>query len=260
MSTDRQAGTHEEDPDRAFLALIEARGGTVVASAGGFRLRADAGRAGRRIDGDAVARLRAKGHLVERPGGGLQTDAARRRTSAMARDRRPPVAPEDIHSPLFNEAESPLAWLRSRKDKAGRPLLSTEQFVAGERLRSHYERAQLAPRVTTAWTVTAGAGRKNAAAEMSDGALAARRAFAAAIAAVGPELSGILVQVCCLAAGIEQAERILDLPQRSGKAVLRLALTALARHYGLIGGSRGGPPRHWAAEDYRPAIPPAEAP
>ena len=43
-----------------------------------------------------------------------------------------------------------------------------------------------------------------------------------------------LVEVCCLAAGIEQAERMLELPQRSGKAVLALALTALARHYGLL--------------------------
>ena len=55
-----------------------------------------------------------------------------------------------------------------------------------------------------------------------------------ALEAVGPELASMLAQVCCLSAGLEQAERLLNLPQRSGKAVLGLALTALARHYGLL--------------------------
>lgn len=260
MSTEPNVRHPPEDPDRALLARIEAAGGTLVAHARGWRLRSEGGRAGRAIGAAAVARLRARGLLVDRPGGGLHTQAARRRASAKASDRRPPAAPEDGRSPVFNAAESPLAWLRSRADKEGRPLLSADQFVAGERLRSHYERALLAPRVTTAWEVTAGGGRGNAAAAMTDGALSARRVYEAALAAVGPELSGILVQVCCLAAGIEQAERILDLPQRSGKAVLRLALTALARHYGLAGGGRAGPLRHWAADGYRPDIPPGETP
>jgi hypothetical protein len=64
-----------------------------------------------------------------------------------------------------------------------------------------------------------------------------------------------------VAAGFEQAERLLNLPVRSGKAVLALALTRLARHYGLI--KQHKPRRkdmiaHWALDDYRPAImPPA---
>jgi hypothetical protein len=39
---------------------------------------------------------------------------------------------------LVNEAESPLGWLKSRKDRNGRPLISDSQYEAGERLRTDY--------------------------------------------------------------------------------------------------------------------------
>ena len=52
------------------------------------------------------------------------------------------------------------------------------------------------------------------------------------------------------------AERAAGWPQRSAKIVLQLALTALARHYGL---ERAPQPetgarkvRHWGSDDYRP--------
>ena len=38
-------------------------------------------------------------------------------------------------SPAFNEAESPLTWLRSRRGKDGKPLISEVQYLAGDRLR-----------------------------------------------------------------------------------------------------------------------------
>jgi hypothetical protein len=62
----------------------------------------------------------------------------------------------------------------------------------------------------------------------------------------------MLGQVCCLSAGIEQAERVLDLPQRSGRAVLGLALTALARHYGMAAPRRRDSIAGWAIDGYRP--------
>jgi hypothetical protein len=37
---------------------------------------------------------------------------------------------------IVNEAESPLGWLRSRKDRNGRKLIEDHQFDAGERLRA----------------------------------------------------------------------------------------------------------------------------
>lgn len=159
--------------------------------------------------------------------------------------------------PAYNDAESPLAWLRSRRGKDGAPLITDVQYLAGEKLRYDYERSMLAGRVTANWDVSATANRTggNRAAEISDAAIAARQRYHKAIDNLGPELAGIVVHVCCMAAGLEQAERVLELPKRSGKAVLGLALTALARHYGLLHETRK--PRgigQWGLPDYRPRI------
>ena len=48
-------------------------------------------------------------------------------------------------SVTVNLAESPLGWLHSRG------LVTARQFDAGERLRTDWERAQLAPRITMPW-------------------------------------------------------------------------------------------------------------
>lgn len=157
--------------------------------------------------------------------------------------------------PVLKQAESPLAWLMSRRNGRGRRHISEVQFLAGERLRSDYEHAMLAHRVTANWEMGAGSGGQHQL-ELSDAALAARQRFHQAVEAVGPELSSILVQVCCLTAGIEQAERLLELPKRSGKAILCLGLTALARHYGLIRKAGRGSSRisGWSVPGYRPEI------
>lgn len=162
--------------------------------------------------------------------------------------------------PAMNDAESPLTWLRARRGKDGRPLLSDAQYLAGERLRMDFERAMLVRRTTTNWDMagTGSRGANGAVAELSDGAVAARQRYHAALDAVGPELGAMLAQVCCLSAGIEQAERLLDLPQRSGRAVLGLGLTALARHYGLLDGAPRGSVAGWSLAGGRPAIPPPQ--
>ena len=213
-----------------------------------------------RLAWQQVKALLDKGHLVARLAGGLEPLGVKLEKSGRFTDHRPPRL-EEARVPQINDAESPLAWLRSRKDKAGRPLISVEQFMAGERLRGDYERACLERRVTAAWDLPAGRKGGNSAADLTDAALTARQNLNDALDDVGPELASILIQVCCLAAGIEQAERVLDLPQRSGKAVLSLGLTALARHYGYISSGRqrrNSAFGHWALDDYRPAIPPAE--
>ena len=56
---------------------------------------------------------------------------------------------------LVNEGESPIGWLKSRKDRNGRPLISEEQYAAGERLRADYWFAHLSPRVTSNWEAPA---------------------------------------------------------------------------------------------------------
>lgn len=166
--------------------------------------------------------------------------------------------------PAVNEAESPLGWLRSRRDKQGQPLISEAQYNAGERLRVDFTVAQLSPKVTLSWDgFTASgsngrSGRRPDSLEVNERALAAKQRFMRALDAVGPEMSGILVDVCCLARGLEAAERRLGWPQRSGKLVLQIALTQLARHYGLVraepDASRPASIRHWGVDDYRPQV------
>ena len=89
-------------------------------------------------------------------------------------------------------------------------------------------------------------------------ALAARLRFDRAMRAVGPELAGVLVDVCCFLKGLETVEREHQWPARSAKLVLRLALESLARHYGLseaaTGLERARGIRQWGADGYRPRI------
>jgi hypothetical protein len=166
--------------------------------------------------------------------------------------------------PAVNEAESPLGWLKSRRDKQGQPLISEAQYNAGERLRVDFTVAQLSPKVTLSWDgcIAPGSrgrsGRRPDSLEVNEKALAAKQRVMRALDAVGPEMSGILVDVCCLARGLEAAERSLGWPQRSGKLVLQIALTQLARHYGMV---RAQPDarrpafiRHWGVDDYRPQV------
>ena len=139
------------------------------------------------------------------------------------------------------QAESPLLWLAQRRNADGRPLISQAEFAAGERLRRDFELAKLSPRVTALWGVeaaTASTGGRRCGLP-PDGLATAERVLAArsrverALKAAGEGLSTILLEVCCLQRGLEAAERRLGWPSRSGKVVLRLALSRLALHYGL---------------------------
>jgi hypothetical protein len=164
---------------------------------------------------------------------------------------------------VVNDAESPLGWLKSRKDRSGRPLITDDQYQAGERLRADYWFAHLSPRVTSNWSAQASSQRLRRSAPsnpalLRDEVIAAKERVMRALMAVGPEVSGILVDICCELKGIEEAEKENGWPQRAGKVVLQIALTRLARHYGLIADGTQRPARrglrHWGSEDYRPTI------
>lgn len=164
---------------------------------------------------------------------------------------------------LVNIRESPLAWLRQRVDKSGRPILSDAQFEAGERLRSDFHQAGLSPRVTASWdglaaTARSRRGMPSAAAGLRDSVAAAQQRVHRALEAVGPELAGVLLDVCCHLKGLEVSEAERGWPQRSGKVVLLLALSGLARHYGLLvaerASSHAGRMTHWGDASYRPTL------
>ncbi len=146
--------------------------------------------------------------------------------------------------------ESPLARLATRRGPNGTPWLSAPEAEAGERLRRDWTRGALMPSVTQRWDrPPGGGGSRGAGSDLGDAALDSRQRVGAALDAVGPELSGILVDVCCFLKGTEQVERERQWPVRSAKLLLKAGLGALARHYGLVhrAGEGRGTLRGWKA-------------
>jgi hypothetical protein len=156
-----------------------------------------------------------------------------------------------------NLAESPLSLLSRLKDRAGQPFLPQDALDAGERLLSDFTRAQLQPRITASWEprlASRAKGHAGGQAEIADTAVAARQRFGKAVDAMGPELAGVAVDVCCFAKGLETVERERQWPVRSAKLMLRTALLALARHYAPPPAGERRTRHHWGAADYRPPI------
>ena len=221
--------------------------------------------------------------LVERDGEAYRLSAGgraliRRRRNRLTIERAmgsgapvcPRPAPREAgsgSSPRTNPAESPLAWLRSRAGKSGRPLIDDEQFAASERLRADLTRAGMTPRITASWSGIARSkgersGPPGAYVDISDLRIAAHERVVRALAAVYPD-HHILFDMLAHHRGLEEIERTARMPPRSAKLLLQQALTKLARHYGLL------PPanpeqeirerlRHWGSTDYRPRITPLE--
>lgn len=196
-------------------------------------------------------------------------------TEALAFLRRAMVAPEEgfqeqhrliesVTTPVdgirqtvrVNRLESPLGSLARLKEKSGKAFMPSEAIEAGERLHADFTRGRLQPRLTMTYEPLLSSKTKGGAggiADLCDTAVAARGRVARAMEAIGPELCGVALDVCCFEKGLELVERERQWPARSAKLMLRTALMALARHY--------EPPRTadrrshaWGAEGYRPEI------
>ncbi|WP_244618646.1 DUF6456 domain-containing protein [Rhizobium sp. 18065] len=167
--------------------------------------------------------------------------------------------PDGRRSVRRNLAEQPLFPLLRLKDRQGQPFLPEDAVRAGERLAQDFERGGLQPRITASWEPRLSSrarGQAPSSADLSDMAQSARRRLAAAVAAMGPELSGVALDVCCFGKGLETVERERQWPARSAKLMLRAALLALARHYAPPSTQNvQHRPRHWGEEGYRPEIP-----
>lgn len=255
-----------------FLAGGDAR--MLPAASPGILLLESAGKGALAIEAAGLALLESRA-LVARRGdalglaaagrAALRHHAARRAEPLLAPRCEPAAATVETASGhqrvALNVAESPLALLYRRKGKDGKPFVDAREFRAGERLRADYTRGQIMPRLGVNWSSVGSAGRRCGGAggigNLTDAALAARRRVETALAAVGPELSGILVDICCFLKGMEQVEVERGWPARSAKVVLKSALGALARHYEPAPMRGSGPAPafvHWGAGDYRPSL------
>lgn len=177
----------------------------------------------------------------------------------------PPAPPITVAAADRGQSDpaSPLAWLRARRNADGAPLLSDQAFEAGERLREDFHFAGLMPRLTVDLTAVPRTAdeRRGMAATTRDrgGGEAARERVRQALAAVPPELAGLLLDVCCYGHRLQAAEKTNGIPQRAAHYLLCIALNGLARHYGLLPPADGSwmprrSRRHWGTPDYRPTI------
>jgi hypothetical protein len=178
-------------------------------------------------------------------------DPLRARHLSLA--RRAIRTEDGVATVTVDDAESPLEWLARRKGRDGRPLIEPVQHLAGERLRGEFTRAQLMPRTTSNWSASVATGpRGPSPATFTEAVIGARQRMRRALDAVGPEFSGLLVDVCCFLKRLEEVERERGWPPRSAKVVLQLGLDRLARHYGLHAQMRGrgkAEVRTWLADD-----------
>lgn len=168
----------------------------------------------------------------------------------------PAPAAEARPAAAMDERESPLLWLHRRAGRDGRPQISETEFAAGERFRADITLAQMLPRTTMNWDAALtpeerGAGPRDRAGA-SDTALAARQRVRFACERLGPELSGIAIDVCGFLKKLDLVEKERRWPARSAKVVLRVALATLATHYGLDRRPRPGGIRAWQGEGARP--------
>jgi len=191
----------------------------------------------RRVDGRFVVTEAGRAYLrrskpAPKPPVGEPVSGERAQHMQLARSRARPGARAGKN--VVNEAESPLGWLRRRRGRGGQPLLSERQVEAGERLREDFERGGLAPRMIRAYDAPPMARSRRAAPEApapTERQIDARKRVEAACEAMGPGLADVALRVCCHLEGLEEAERGLGWPVRSGKLVLSFALDRLADHY-----------------------------
>ena len=167
------------------------------------------------------------------------------------------AAEGDAPAHAINLRESPLLWLHRRsgkgRNRAGGRLIGDAEFAAGERLRNDMTMARTLPSLSADLERPSRSGVAIGLMP-SEARLAAGQRVQAALRAVGPELSGVLVDVCGVLKGLDVIERERNWPARSAKLVLCLGLAALARHYGLSNAAvgSGNRTRAWADAGSRP--------
>lgn len=238
------SGGHGLERARRLLALPE--GWLAAAPQGGYAVRTGPDRRARimlTLDETDFRALATKPGLKTRPGGGWTARTAPASPSAPEAGR--PGVTEGARIVMRADGEaleqranlttSTIAWLARRADADGSPWLSQAEIAAAEQLEREAEAAQRGPSLTMRWDALPGprSGRSARRPEPGDQALAAARRVARALAACGPART-MVEHICIRATPLQAAEQSLGLRRRTGKAVLKQGLAALARHYRLV--------------------------
>jgi len=187
----------------------------------------------------SVAAMRKRRRPGRRPGEPDVPAIGRFRAQHLALQREQIATEHGRAQVTIDEHESPLAWLARRRGRDGRALIAQHQLQAGERLRLDFTVGDMMPRTTMNWASPLSSGGAAVTLDPTEAMTDARRRVHKALDAVGPELGGLLLDVCCFLKGLEDVERERRWPSRSAKVVLQLALDRLARHYGYAAQAQG---------------------
>lgn len=273
MSEVKRAPAASSNPHLLRLLRCIAAGAAEFAQVGGDIVlrRARAGHNALRFPADTV-RFAVSSGLVEQRENTLSAapPLASYLKRAMAKDRDEVfqeqhrymqnvvvVVDDTRHPARRNLNTSPLTSLARLKERDGAAFFPADALEAGERLAADFHRGHLNPKVTATWEpriANRKKGEAGGALDLAEAAMAARARFSRAADAMGPELSGVAIDICCFEKGLETVERERQWPARSAKLLLRAALLALARHYAPPAARTDRTEHHWGDADYRPSM------
>lgn len=197
-----------------------------------------------------------KGWIVKEANKVARTNAAPNQLSSAKSGVVPVAITEngECRTVMRAAIECPIDYLASRKDKHGKALLEHTEWQAGDRLRTDFTVANMLPSIGMRWgEPIRSKGSNGEILNPTEASIAAQMRVKRALEAVGPEFSGLLIDVCCFLKGLEQVEMERVWPQRSAKVMLRAGLSILARHYAPPI-KTAGRTRTYTTPGYRPSL------
>lgn len=188
-------------------------------------------RRGKPVSDSMFVLMRANGLVAGSADAPMLTGKGRLLLNARANSSNDPAGVTPVHIPdVLERLANP------RKGEAS--LLARHDIAAAQKFQQDLERAGLRQRTTQSWSYASlvlKPGKHSSAGQRSEpvAMLDARARVQAACVATGPELSGLLIDICLYDKSLAIAEQERGWPARSGKLAVALGLKALARHYGL---------------------------